>query len=326
MLSMNKKAIMGIGTLIIFIATILVAAVAAGVLISTSGILQQRALITGQEARKKITNSVEIVSIVAYGNKTDESLNNFEVLVRLDAGSDPIQMKGFDLSWIGPNHDAAANLQHPTLNDPDIDETGFNRDVGIVTNLSWVDTPDLDGDGHTDRLRIGHVYTNGTAQTADFLVFNMTGDESGVYYYNTTLDLDNLTSTPVELLLDDQPIIGEDGYYYGYFNLWANLTANNTIPDNATFNLTTNPVGPCEFSTLAPEKKYCFEVMHGDDDLVLGDGEVYKLKFRLLHSNRMYINQEFRFIFASEKGRLSQAQARTPDVITTLRIPLWPVG
>jgi len=66
--------------------------------------------------------------------------------------------------------------------------------------------------------------------------------------------------------------------------------------------------------------------MHGDDDLVLGDGEVLKLLFKLRERNKMFIGQEFRFIFSSEKGRLSQAQARTPDVITTLKVPLWPVG
>jgi archaellin len=330
MLRVNKRAIMGIGTLIIFIATILVAAVAAGVLISTSGILQQRALITGQEARKKITNSVEIISIVAYGNKTDESLNNFEVLVRLDAGSDPIQMKGFDISWIGPDHDAAANLQHPSLNDPNVDETGFNDAVDAIDNLTWTYIRDLDNDNVMERVMLAKYWYNSTDfDPIDYLLFNMSGDTTQYYYYNLSEDLDNVSmANPAELIIRDGPIVGRDGYYYGFFTLIANVTENNSIPNsvNNTFNITANPVGPCLFETLAPEFKYCYEVMHGDDDLVLADGEVFKLKFKLRDSERMFIGQEFRFIFSSEKGRLSQAQARTPDVITTLRIPLWPVG
>jgi archaellin len=330
MFKLNKRAIMGIGTLIIFIATILVAAVAAGVLISTSGILQQRALITGQEARKKITNSVEIISIIAYGNKTDESLNDFEVLMRLDAGSDPIQMKGFDLSYIGPSHDAAARLQHPSLNDPTIDEDGFNEAVGAIDNSTWTFIRDLDGDNVMERVMIAKYWLNGTAfDTSDFLLFNFSGDETQYYYYNLTYDLDNVSVTnPAEIAIRDGPIIGMDGYYYGFVTLLANVTANNSIPAtiNNTFNISANPLGDCLFETLAPETKYCYEVMHGDTDLVLGDGEVFKVKFRLRPEDRMFIGQEFRFIFSSEKGRLSQAQARTPDVITTLRIPLWPVG
>ena len=73
MTSLNKKAVMGIGTLIIFIATILVAAVAAAVLISTSNVLQQRSLLVGQEARKAITDGIEVVSIITASDAATHS-------------------------------------------------------------------------------------------------------------------------------------------------------------------------------------------------------------------------------------------------------------
>ncbi len=319
---------MGIGTLIIFIATILVAAVAAGVLISTSGILQQRALITGEEARKKITNSIEIISILARGNATDESLNDYEVLIRLDAGSDPIQMKKFDMTWIGPVYDAAADLQNPTLNDPSINPDGFDEDIGSLSNSSWTYVRDLDDDGIMEKVRIvslDSIFNVTNASDPEYLLFNFSGDDADYSYINLGVDLSNASGDTVNLKYKDIPIIGQDGFYYGYVTILGNTSEDNIIGANASVNISANPT-ECSFATLAPETKYCYVVMHGNDDLVLGDGEVFKILFKLLPAHRMFIGQEFRFIFASEQGRLSQAQARTPDVITTLKVPLWPVG
>ena len=92
MRKIKNKGEMGIGTLIIFIAMILVAAVAAAVLISTAGSLQQRALVTGGQTEEAVATGAEAVSVTATNATTDHTLENFEVLMRLQAGSDPLNL------------------------------------------------------------------------------------------------------------------------------------------------------------------------------------------------------------------------------------------
>ena len=81
-----SRGMMGIGALVIFIAIIIVAAIAATVLISTGGSLQQKSLITGAQTEEGITSGIEPVNVVA-SDGSDHSLETFRILVRLQAGS-----------------------------------------------------------------------------------------------------------------------------------------------------------------------------------------------------------------------------------------------
>ena len=83
---------MGIGTLIIFIAVILVAAIAAAVLLGTGGKLQQTALKTGEETRAAVATGVEVTSIYARDGGTSNNLETFYVMMRLNPGSDPLTL------------------------------------------------------------------------------------------------------------------------------------------------------------------------------------------------------------------------------------------
>jgi archaeal flagellin FlaB len=81
---------MGVGTLIIFIALLLVAAVAAGVLLQTAGSLQQKALSTGTQATGQI--STNAVTLEVSGVDGTASLTNFSSIMKLAPGSDPIKI------------------------------------------------------------------------------------------------------------------------------------------------------------------------------------------------------------------------------------------
>jgi len=59
----NDRGQVGIGTLIVFIAMVLVAAIAAGVLINTAGLLQSQAEATGEESAEQVSDRVVVSSV-----------------------------------------------------------------------------------------------------------------------------------------------------------------------------------------------------------------------------------------------------------------------
>ena len=86
-----KKAEMGIGTLIIFIAMILVAAIAAGVLLSTAMGLQTKALVTGERTKNKVATQIEPTLIYGEEGTLNNSLEYFYAELQLAPGSSPIK-------------------------------------------------------------------------------------------------------------------------------------------------------------------------------------------------------------------------------------------
>ena len=86
---MGKRADMGIGMLIGILAVIIVAAVTAGVLLTTTGALQHKSLITGQAARQKITNHLLIDFVTGTSEDTRE-ITQMVTRVSLTPGSDPM--------------------------------------------------------------------------------------------------------------------------------------------------------------------------------------------------------------------------------------------
>lgn len=79
------------GTLIVFIALILVAAVAAGVLISTTGALQNKALATGKATTAQVGTSIEAIELFAEDAETDNEVDYFYQTVKLSSGSDDLR-------------------------------------------------------------------------------------------------------------------------------------------------------------------------------------------------------------------------------------------
>jgi flagellin FlaB len=109
----------GIGTLIVFIAMVLVAAIAAGVLVNTAGFLQATAEDAGQESVNKVTNRIDVVSAHGIVNETDpnnddyanpgsRTVESINLTVRLAAGSGSVSLDDTSIKYV--SDDTARNL------------------------------------------------------------------------------------------------------------------------------------------------------------------------------------------------------------------------
>ncbi len=94
----DELAAIGIGAMIVFIALILVAAVAAAVIIQTAEKLQQNAQASGDDTQEQMSTKVTLINVVI--ETVDAGTPNFELFATLELapGSEPTQSD--DLSLI----------------------------------------------------------------------------------------------------------------------------------------------------------------------------------------------------------------------------------
>jgi flagellin FlaB len=86
----------GIGAMIVFIALILVAAVASTIIIKTAEELQQNAESTSDDTRKEISGKVNIIQIIVNGS-TNDDLDSMIVTAKIASGSTDVQVR--DIEW-----------------------------------------------------------------------------------------------------------------------------------------------------------------------------------------------------------------------------------
>uniref|UniRef100_A9A8Z7 Flagellin n=1 Tax=Methanococcus maripaludis (strain C6 / ATCC BAA-1332) TaxID=444158 RepID=A9A8Z7_METM6 len=88
----SKKGGSGIGTLIVFIAMVLVAAVAASVLINTSGFLQQKAATAGKESTEQVASGIQVIQIMGKVNAGANDIQYITLIITPNAGSSSIDL------------------------------------------------------------------------------------------------------------------------------------------------------------------------------------------------------------------------------------------
>ena len=132
----DDRGQVGIGTLIIFIALVLVAAVAAGVLINTAGELQSRASDTGDDAQAQVSNQIDVVTATGQDSDTDGTVENVTMVVKKSPGSDPIDLSEATIQYTSGS--ASTTLSHGTS----ADATTFNSTQ--LNDGPWTDLTDTD--------------------------------------------------------------------------------------------------------------------------------------------------------------------------------------
>lgn len=88
----DDDAVVGIGTLIVFIAMVLVAAVAASVIMQTAESLQQRAYAVGKQTIRDVSSGVRIIGITGYTDINKTKIEYLAIAITPRAGSYDIDL------------------------------------------------------------------------------------------------------------------------------------------------------------------------------------------------------------------------------------------
>ena len=189
----NDRGQVGIGTLIVFIAMVLVAAIAAGVLINTAGLLQSQAEATGEESAEQVTDRVVVSTVIGAGDEIgdediedgpEDRIDGIALTTSRSPGAGDINLEnaiveafanGFSATLTHGSTDADGNLD-PSDGDADTEEFKINMitgdDAGVLsdssdraqlifslTALDPVDTGGDDSEGARSTLAPGDTVT-----------------------------------------------------------------------------------------------------------------------------------------------------------------------
>jgi flagellin FlaB len=96
----DKHGDMGVGTMIIFIAMVLVAAVAASVLISTANKVREQAQNTGDQAINNVASGFVVQDVTGTVDPTFATMTDLTIQMRLQAGSPNMNMDLVSIQFV----------------------------------------------------------------------------------------------------------------------------------------------------------------------------------------------------------------------------------
>ena len=148
----REEASIGIGAMIVFIALILVAAVASTIIIKTAEELQQNAESTSDDTRKEISGKVNIIQIIVNGTGTTTEANadSFIVTAKIASGSTDVQVQ--DIEWVIICGGTSFGLVTGNLGTDDAGGTALG---GAPVNADYLNGDDYEA---TDELAAGTTF------------------------------------------------------------------------------------------------------------------------------------------------------------------------
>ncbi|QAU14403.1 flagellin [Halorubrum sp. BOL3-1] len=196
LLNKEERGQVGIGTLIVFIAMVLVAAIAAGVLINTAGFLQSQAESTGQESTDLVSERIEVSSTTGIVGSADTgNLSKIHVVVTTAPGAGDIDLNETVIQAVGPEGEESLTL------DKDSSATAGSGEFGLLDH-SEAGTAVLNDDNEEFTITLDPESTPfGTSNGAD--AFGE-GDDA-------TLDIVSPASATTSVELNSPDLYNTDG-------------------------------------------------------------------------------------------------------------------
>ncbi|WP_144798307.1 archaellin/type IV pilin N-terminal domain-containing protein [Halorubrum depositum] len=186
----EERGQVGIGTLIVFIAMVLVAAIAAGVLINTAGFLQTQAEATGEESTSQVSDRLQVVSQSGIVNSSGDQINvtDIDFVVAKAPGAGSIDLNQTSVELIGANGQETFQLDEIGSENVEI-FTSPDQDTVVLTDSSdraevSVDLDDQVTYGNLstgDRLSVTFTTASGATTTTEIRVpTTLTKDQTSV--------------------------------------------------------------------------------------------------------------------------------------------------
>ncbi len=311
---MHKKAEMGVGTLIVFIAMLLVAAVAAGVLIQTVTSLQEKALSTGGQAKSQISTNAQVIEVSATDGRNG-NLTDFQQLIKLSPGSDPIKLD--QIIFTVNTKDTTSTLRYRGTSSicEKNNVNGYNtwtiEHLGEVnTSSNFTLEEDLDDDGADDT-----VYISDAENLTLTFVLSTAGNYSVTIPGNINLTDVPASGTTFTSSATGTVRNGTGGTTYATIALVGTATENNSL-DSGIVRVTPYRNGEGYFSAVYEQQGTNW--VNGN----LQRGDIIRLCYE--SGGEIEEDSLIRLNFIPKIGTSTLTEFVTPDVISTERVYLYP--
>jgi|UniRef100_UPI0037C7B867 flagellin FlaB len=309
----DKKGASGIGTLIVFIAMVLVAAVAASVLINTSGFLQQKASSTGKESTEQVASGLMTSGVTGHIYKygtTYYDLDKMAVYILPNAGSAPIDLKEAKLFLTYDGKSVVLNYSDK------LDATAGETNVFSLTNAfninySNVSHPVTTTDLINDAPSAFDInYTAAGYPTTETILINGTTDRINITSNNAAL---------VEIFKGLR--VGDTVTVDTNATNWTSATAANALVENVIDLGTGDYKVVLNFSTNVIDDTSTTTTL-GSSDWVKLNGSVYVDKIKIATTNSK-LKAVLKGLSVGDKVTVLSNKTITSENITTIDSTLY---